>query len=274
MEDIRHALNQTDWRTPFETDGYIVLRSILTPAEHSALRAETEHLNPPCPGEMPGAFEALSGWIPLLERPEVMAPVLQILGSQIHLVHSSIASIPSGADSMVWHEDGPRPWSYPSVDGIRSLVLLRMGIPLSSTTAQEHGQLMVIPGSHRMAFPHPSEAEQIWERSDIKRVDIPEGGAVLFHNGLWHTTAPNHLAIPRRQLYLVFAPLWHRKLDYQVLPEKLENALSAFPEPRQSLLRQFLDEPNGGCGIRSMFPDPQDAPALELLQPEKPASGA
>lgn len=261
-------------RNRFHEDGYVVIPNLLSSEALGELRQRCAGLDLPCPGELHGFLEADPESLELLDLAELLTPVITLLGSQIHLIHSSITSIPPKSTSMSWHEDGPRPWSYPAVDGVRPLILLRVGIALSPPSEGNHGNLVVIPGSHKHPFPHPDEAEALWDHPDVTPVEVPEGGAVLFHNGLWHSTAPNDQDTPQRKAYWVFAPLWHKSLDYITPPIALLEAINALPEHRHALLRQLVGCIGEEGPVSAMFPSPEDAPLLTLLEPDIPASGA
>jgi hypothetical protein len=261
-------------RKTFQEQGYVVIENALGEETLEGLRNTVEELKPPCPGELHGLLAQAPQWVELLDIPTLLNPVLELLGSQIHLIHSSVASIPPGALSMVWHEDGPRPWPYPAVNGARPLILLRIGIPLDMEDGQHRRRLVVIPGSHKHPFPHPDEAHLLWERDDVREVKVPPRGAVIFHNGLWHTTAPNTMTTSKRQVYLVFAPLWHKQLDYKEPPEALLNAIEKLEESRRGTLKQLVGVEGELGPIGSMFPEEKDTPLLQRLQPEVPASGA
>ena len=261
-------------RKTFQEQGYVVIDNAFGEETLQHLRDTVAELSPPCPGELHGLLAQAPELVALLDKPNLLNPVLDILGSQIHLIHSSVASIPPGAESMVWHEDGPRPWSYPAIDGARALILLRVGIPLETEESGEHKRLVVIPGSHRHPFPHPHEAHLIWERDDVHEVEVPPGSAVLFHNGLWHTTAPNQTLEPLRQVYLVFAPMWHKQLDYSTPPEPLLKAIDQLAEERQGNLKQLVGVEGEHGAISAMFPTEEEAPLLQKTQPDIPASGA
>jgi len=149
-----------------------------------------------------------------------------------------------------------------------------VGIPLDGEDGQRHKRLVVIPGSHKHPFPHPDEAHLLWERDDIQEVEVPPGGAVVFHNGLWHTTAPNTTTTPKRQVYLVFAPLWHKQLDYREPPAELLQAIDQVEESRRGALKQLVGVEGESGPVGAMFPEEADAPLLKKIQPEIPASGA
>ncbi len=261
-------------RDQFDRDGYLVLADVLEGEALGQIRDKAGELKLPCPGEFHGLLEHAPEFVDLLDQPTLLPAVLQILGAQIHVIHSSIVSVPTGAGSMCWHEDGPRPWSYPSVDGARALVLVRVGIPLEEPSEGNHGHLVVIPGSHKKPFPHPDDAESLWDDPNVTPVRIPAGGAVLFHNGLWHSTAPNEALTKRRQIYLVFAPMWHKTLDYTTPPQSLVNAIASREESRQGILLQLIGQEGPDGPMSAMFAEESHAPALALLTPDKPASGA
>jgi ectoine hydroxylase-related dioxygenase (phytanoyl-CoA dioxygenase family) len=152
--------------------------------------------------------------------------------------------------------------------------MLRLGVYLDDLSSGQRGQLTVVPGSHHVAF-HRAGAENAGRQPGAMPVNVTAGSAVLFHNALWHSTAPNTMPTPRTALYFAYTPLWHRTLDYAAPPAELLRDVEAFPKGRRELLRQLVGATPEGAGPQShFFPTVEQFPGLGLVEPEHPASGA
>ncbi|MEZ4269090.1 MAG: phytanoyl-CoA dioxygenase family protein [Myxococcota bacterium] len=260
-------------RRAFDLDGYILIEDALSPAEVAAANAVLDTLELPDRGDL----RPLLGQHPLfldhIDHPRILPYVLALLGGAIQVMGSSVTVISPGAGSMVWHEDGPRPFSYPAVGDRRPLIMGRVGIFLEDLRGPDRGQLVVVRGSHQVPFHRSGRPEGLWDLPGVRPLEVAPGTAVLFHNGLWHATAPNHMSVPRRALYYAYTPVWHRVVDYTLPPEALLAGIDAAPAPRRQLLRQLVGAlPSDGPG-GFMFPDESDFPGLSLVSPEHEASG-
>ena len=268
------ATQVADVQARFAASGWMVREGAVDRDRLATLRDAAAALDLPDKGDLPGLLERDERFLDLVDSPALLHPVVALMGGAVHVVTASSTTVPRGATPMVWHEDGPRPWSYPEVDGRRPLILLRAGIALEDNTRTDEGNLVVVTGSHREPFPDRVDGESLWSDPRTRQITMRAGDMVLFHNGLWHTTAHHRGESPRRMLYLVYAPLWHRSLDYGSPPSSVLAAIEGFPEPRRPLLRQLVGHTPAAGPIAHMFPEEADAPGLALLRPRRPASGA
>lgn len=262
-------------QTLFDLQGYILLEGALNPTEVASLRDSLASLPLPERGDFRPLIGESDSLLALADHPRILPYVLALLGGAIQVAASCATIVPPGAGPMVWHEDGPRPWSYPAVNDRRALVLLRVGVYLEDLTEPRRGQLVVVPGSHHVAFHRAERPELLEGQGAAKPLRVPAGSIVLFHNALWHSTAPNERAHPRVAIYLAYSPTWHRVIDYLLPPEAwIERANAQSPESRRPLLRQLLGCQPGSGSYAWQFPTPEEFPGLSLVEPEHPASGA
>ena len=262
----------TTTRARFERDGYLVIHPGLSPDEVACANAALDAANPPEVGDLRPLVDKGDVFLDHLLHPAVLPHVLALLGGNVIVMGSAATIIPPGAEPMVWHEDGPRPWSYPEIDGRRALMTVRVGLFLEDLTEGNRGNLVVVPGSHKRPFyGWDHRAGQAPEGATV--VSVPSGGVVLFHNGLWHSTAPNHMDHARRVLYYGFAPSWHRVVDYVTPPPHLLAAIAQRPEDERALLRQLVGAVPDGGAPGFYFPDERTFPGLGLVTPTHEASG-
>lgn len=260
-------------RRAFDLDGFIVIEDALSPAEVASANAALDTLELPDRGDLRPLVGQDPVFLDHIDHPRILPYVVALMGGAIQVMGSSVTVISPGAGSMAWHEDGPRPFSYPAVGDRRPLVMGRVGIYLEDLRAPDRGQLVVVPGSHQVPFHKSGAPDSIWELPSTRALGVAPGSAVFFHNGLWHATSPNHMSVPRRALYYVYTPIWHRVVDYVLPPEALLASIDQVAAARRPLLRQLVGAlPADGPG-GFMFPDPADFPGLSLVSPEHEASG-
>jgi hypothetical protein len=261
-----------DVRARFERDGYLVIHSGLSAGEVEAANRALDGLELPTFGDLRPLVDKGGLFLDHVLHPALLSHALTLLGGHIVVMGSAATVIPPGAEPMVWHEDGPRPWSYPSVGDQRALITVRAGIFLEDLTEPDRGNLVVVPGSHRRPF-HSWDHASGAAPPGATQVLVPAGGLVLFHNALWHSTAPNTMDHSRRVLYYGFSPSWHRIVDYVTPPPALLESIEGRPSHERAMLRQLLGAvpPMGAPGF--YFPDEESFPGLRLVRPEHAASG-
>ena len=261
----------TETRERFERDGYLVIDGGLSPEEVLQANTALDALALPESGDLRPLVDKGEVFLDHLLHPALLSHALALIGGHLVVMGSAATIIPPGATPMVWHEDGPRPWSYPDVGGQRAFITLRIGIFLEDLSAPDRGNLVVVPGSHKRPF-QDFEAEGS-APEDAEQVLVGAGGMVLFHNALWHSTAHNRMDHSRRVLYYGFAPSWHRVVDYLTPPRALLEAIDRRASAEARLLRQLVgalpDE--GAPGF--YFPEAASFPGLKLIAPERKASG-
>jgi len=259
-------------RERFDRDGFIVLDRGLSAEEVARANAALDAAGPPAVGDLRPLIDKGAPFLDHLLHPAVLPYALALLGGNLLVMGSAATVIPPGAEPMVWHEDGPRPWPYPAMQGQRALVTVRFGIFLEDLTAPKRGNLKVVPGSHKRPF-HTWDHRAGEAPQGATEILAPAGGIVLFHNALWHSTAPNEMDHPRRVLYYGFAPGWHRVVDYVTPPQHLLDAIEERPADERALLRQLVGAvpPSDAPGF--YFPEPAESPGLDLITPEHEPSG-
>ncbi|HYE06378.1 MAG TPA: phytanoyl-CoA dioxygenase family protein [Planctomycetota bacterium] len=159
----------------------------------------------------------------LASIPAVLQLVLDLVGPTLHLAQSTLFRRPAVAaaaddyrDASPWHADGPTPNHYPVVDGVPALLVVKVGIFLGDVPDEDAGALRVVPGSHRRApgtwdLSVPTPLMRV--AGPPRTLAVPAGGIIAFHNAVWHGASSNRRSEPRRNVYLTYAPLWHRAVD-------------------------------------------------------------
>jgi ectoine hydroxylase-related dioxygenase (phytanoyl-CoA dioxygenase family) len=220
-----------DERHAFDNTGYLVLEKFL-PADHVARlvvaleRAAERRREAVRTGAPQTGFTHVHGrstrffyildedplFLELLDWPALMPYVHGLLNPKPHH-HGSDGIIDFGSDfpdrKGGWHLDGHD-------EGYRGLgwpiphLQLKIGYYLSDMTSPGHGNLAVVPGSHKARNP-PTNEEMSPREKLLGMVEVcaPAGTAILFHNALWHTSAP--FASPahgRKMLYYAYEHPW------------------------------------------------------------------
>ena len=258
------AVPSVDERYSFETDGFLVVESILGCDHVARLRAalersiarrrELERRGTPHFAR-PGADHAGSTrifylladdplFLELADYPPVMPYIRALLNQSQPHFHASDAFWEEGARAARagWHIDGPD-------NGFRNLrprvpmLELKIGYFLSDMTQPDQGNLMVVPGSHKTDFEPTAEALSGFDTfPGATQVCCPAGSCVMFHNALWHTRGPSTRADGRRiMLYYAYEHPWMiASPEHTAYPREFYAALSG---ARRKLFHDFLFRP-------------------------------
>lgn len=169
----------------------------------------------------------------LLISPRTFASVAYLLGHySIQLQQSNLIEAYRSDTARLtgWHSDGGVPTI--GVNGVRAFGSLKVAYFLRPLPTKNMGNLMLTPGSHRVAgAPEFSEGERDPVGAEV--ITAEAGDAVIFQQGVWHASAPNLTDQPRTALYYGYSYRILRPVDYQRMPDELLAVCS--PVERQLL---------------------------------------
>ena len=219
----------------YETDGYLVVESLLD-ADHIAnlrsrmetiARGETDFPNENIElepdshairkinrcAENDPVFRAHA------EKPAILDIVESLIGPAIKLFASQCFMKPPGGVEKPWHQDSAY---FP----IEPMNLVTCWTALDDVTV-ENGGLWVIPGSHRNGLVDHAKWQlgdredkqvELLEDSPQQAITLPAGSCSFHHSLLLHRSGPNHTDQPRRGLAVHYMPASCRWTD-PTLPE-------------------------------------------------------
>jgi ectoine hydroxylase len=193
----------------FERDGYVIIPAALPTAEVRRLRALTERVRRSESAGSDGAVHALGfigrepGFANLVDHPRVLDLVCAALGWNVHVYHCHLDVHPpvraDGAPPWRWHQDGGRQ-NLEIESNPRPRLSVKVAWFLSDVSRAGHGNLQVIPGSHRRnRLPRPDDpARGVPPPDGAIEVMAAAGTAVVFDRRLWHARSDNHSRTTRR----------------------------------------------------------------------------
>lgn len=268
-------------RERWDRDGYLILENALSAAEVDVLVGAIELLDEESqrkgrdPNEyfmMPNVIERDDAFLDLIDHPNHLGVVIDLLGANIQLIASELMLRPPTPEpGSRWHEDGPKPYPFPHANGLTPLLHVKIGWFLTDINEQDMGNLVLLPGSHVNGFPaavpgswtgtSPARFRAVAEIDKqipgARQITVNAGDAVLFHNALWHSVARNISNVRRKNIYYVYGPLWTRLIDRQETSPELIARSNAI---RQQLLGA-LDDHSGG-----LHPGEQGAPLVRAFE--------
>jgi hypothetical protein len=219
----------------------------------------------------------------MTDHKKLLPAVVELLGPDIRLRTSELDVRPPVTAEMVkgktarnrwgepeqWHIDGPLS-GYPDVNGIVPMMEIRAGYFLTDLTAEQAGQLCVVPGSHRFNFHALEDPALAIPPEATYKVSVPAGSAVLFRTGVWHCATPNLSDITRKVLYYAYTYRWVQPSDHTVQDPALlagcnplqRQLLGGLPEGRDPL----GDKPETTPCHHTWFTRPEDIPLLAWSQ--------
>jgi len=211
----------------FAREGYVVLDGLLEPERARSLYEAFDTLElgqspSSVPGAPPGRRQANERvllhdgrFVEVLREPALLEAVEAALGRDVHLLaYEGIEIPPGGGKARDWHCD----FHF----DVEAPLVVNVGIYLQDMV-DACGPLYVVPGSHRRAR-EPDATEVEASLPDEVKVDVPAGGAVVFHGRLWHTGSNNASGRPRRAIFPYFGQAWIKRMDdfYQrPLPDEI-----------------------------------------------------
>ena len=290
----------------WERDGYLILPDALTKDELQALREEVDRLDqesqrlgrdPNAPLDVSNIIDApVEGlfnsqpdnqkvldsnpnevFLNLIDHPAHLGMLCELMGAAIHLAWSHLMIRPaSPTPANRWHQDGPKPYLFPCVNGMQACQWIRVGWYLTDLDQPDMGNLCIIPGSHRTGFPKLKtdldHALKITSFDQFKEVgqldaDVPgamqikvnAGDAILLHNALYHCVVRNTSNVWRKNIYYVYTPIWQRLGDRDASSPQL---IARCDPVRQQLLGA-LSGPNTNGGIH---PFDEGVPLVRLFE--------
>jgi hypothetical protein len=224
-----------DERQKWDEAGYLHLRSVLSAAEISRLREDVEEFEEHARSR-PGASAEVCGeagnrddlcllqavsFLPaldtLVDHPGVFGKILDLMGPYLQVAGSEIlVRYPRGDHAHRLHTDGGPALARIFPEHASAVITLKVQFFLTDVLSPDAGNMVVVPGSHRLPFPETREAFEEVSRTGVQ-VRASAGDAVLFPWSLWHGATANRSGQPRISAVLRYAQLWARPVDYQVL---------------------------------------------------------
>jgi phytanoyl-CoA hydroxylase len=207
----------------YKNDGFLVIDDVLTKEELmlyrqlteasniSSLRKELQGREKDSTIHMLGLTSMSPEFLNLARHPRIVSCITNLLGADIQLQHSKLATKPStkGVGIFPWHQDF---MFYPHTN----TDLLSVMIMLDDATL-DNGCMQMVKGSHKLGFlDHTNDGyftgscreSKYWE-DPSKVIDImPKAGGISIHHGLTlHGSGPNLSGEPRRGIPIV--PMMH-----------------------------------------------------------------
>jgi len=223
----------------FDTNGYVIIDELLTPAEVAEYTEEAERLagDPELRLDERVIIEKKSNRVrsifqvhrisqkvaALARDPRVAGLARRVLGSEVYIHQSRVNYMPGfeGA-GFYWHSDFE---TWHAEDGMPAPRAVSLSIALTDNYPF-NGSLMVMPGSHRTYVPcqGATPADHYRESLQEQQIGVPShahitelanrhgiaqfagarGSALLFDSNIMHGSANNITPFPRSNIFLVF----------------------------------------------------------------------
>jgi len=88
---------------------------------------------------------------------------------------------------------------------------VRVGYWLTDLPHASMGNLVVIPGSHRMPCFAGADTSDEFPGEEV--VKLGSGSITIMHSSLWHRVEPNTSAVTRKSIYIGYCPSWVMPAD-------------------------------------------------------------
>lgn len=267
---LEHLLT-TDEHATFERDGYLVVRNGIAPGLHQRLidvvdRVDQRERKPEHGNRLLSVTDVIQedmAMVELIDNPRVFPKLLSILGWNIYLYHSHLDVTPSENVqdqpwSVAWHQDSMRV-NNEIESNPRPRLSVKIGYYLTDVSQPDHGNTLVLPGSHRdNRLDCPNDG--ISSPDGAIPLCVGPGDAVILDRRVWHTRSPNTSGSSRKVIWYGYSYRWMRPKD-EMTVEHLYDQLS----PTQ---RQILGD--AGSANSAYDPKPEDTPLKVWLEQHAP----
>ncbi len=246
-------------RQRFETDGYLHLPGVLSPAEvrnlsRAAARLDTAYRDQPSVGpyhllNLHDLIGQDPAFLELIDQPVVLTKAWGLLGWNLQLFHTQLIVTPPApagatAGAYGWHRDNNRMNVELGVDD-QPRISVKVAYFLTDLPEPGMGNFCVVPGSHRSArsaLPDPEVTSPA-----AAEITARAGDGLLFDRRLWHAASANVSPHPRVALFYGYAHRWVR-------PKSAMHPDDVLPLTEDPIRRQLL----GACTSANGYYDPQD----------------
>jgi ectoine hydroxylase len=243
----------------FDTVGYLVIPGALTPEETAACLEASRRAHADTPkGEwrqIGHLYETEPAIENLLDHPSVLPKIRALLGDYFIVQSAWCTMQPAHAPGGGYHQDGSGVSEFRRLATPTPLLQLRVGYFLTDQSADDMGNMVMIPGSHNTSVPMPRGIKAD-APNDLAIRDVvcgKPGDALLFHQGLYHRSGKNDRDFDRYTMHVVYAPPWLTPSDRSGnSPEFLERTTPL----RRALMGEWKrpEEPFGVGYERPPFP--------------------
>jgi ectoine hydroxylase-related dioxygenase (phytanoyl-CoA dioxygenase family) len=216
-----HWLTEAE-RAAFERDGFLMVRNALDTETLSTLHAlatEHDHAYRRDPGVTANHILNLHDligrdtlFLDLVDRAETFPKVFGVLGWNIQCFHTQLIVTPPAhsdapAGGYAWHQDNNRMNLDFETEPPHPRVSVKVGYFVTDATAENTGNLCVVPGSHRLGRPN---LELFDTPHGACQVTGAAGDAILFDRRLWHAASTNRSDVSRVLVTYGYSYRWLR----------------------------------------------------------------
>lgn len=170
----------------------------------------------------------------LIDQDAHIGYAYDIFGDCLRLSQNDIVVRQPGAVVNEWHVDGPRAVPFRAFSPVLPLKL-RIGYWLTDVPAENMGNLVYLPGSHRGDY-----GQEHWGTGDLpgqRVLRCTAGSLTVFHASLWHRVQPNESKATRVNFFLSYTPSWVNGYFFQ------DPAWAAsLPRERRIIVRAYGDD--------------------------------
>jgi ectoine hydroxylase len=265
---LDHLLTDAE-RSAFDADGFLLVRDALG----EPLRSEIESIVDEHDSEFRstpgvGPFNVLNEhdligkeprWLELLDLPATFPKVFGIMGWHIKLFHTQLLVTPPVGPAAQpggygWHQDNNR-MNRDLETEIHPMISLKVGYFLTDVSAPGHGNLCVVPGSHRLTRGEFVVGRDGQPSGAIEVLANP-GDAIVFDRRLWHSASSNRSARSRKFLTFGYSYRWLQPKSAM----RHDDLLTMVDPVRRQLL--------GACTSANGYydPQPEDVPLREWME--------
>jgi ectoine hydroxylase len=229
MYSMKNVILTPELLEEFESNGFVIISNFISEETIRSLKKSIDDLqgnkqfNNVGRWDLRNCLPSHPGFAELMTNKSLVTMITQILDCNIKLLGSHVVKMNKTKETnlpVTWHRDG----------GILSAELpdplpplfLKVSFCVSGSLDPESGELLVVPGSHRL-IGEPSINSETNLPVGVTKILLNPGDMLIFDWRLWHAVNKNSSQIIRRTMYFTFGFRWLAPMDYQIMPNELLN---------------------------------------------------
>jgi Phytanoyl-CoA dioxygenase (PhyH) len=241
LEPAPPGFTEATWKR-FERDGFLIVENAIGAADIERYVAAADRVAAGLRHEPGSAFTPWRGvahldpvFAELIDHRRHVGYAWDVYGDQLKLHNSQAFIRPPGPSDTAWHRDGPRVVPY-RLYAPRLPLQLKVAYWLTDLPRPEMGNLVVLPGSHRL---DALDAYTTQRRLDQEvAICVPAGTMMLMDGNIFHRVMENRSPATRYNVFMTYCPSWVCEADRLACDPAW---LQTLPRVRRILMRSYAD---------------------------------
>jgi ectoine hydroxylase-related dioxygenase (phytanoyl-CoA dioxygenase family) len=218
----------TEQQSAWTSDGYLVLKGVLSPNRVRTLKREIDRLHRRVSRHSDGKkgmdvrniLPESQVFIDLIDPKETFGLVLDLVGPYIQLsMAQALVRTPDRKGSGYVHADGGQAMTRIRVTETSLPLQIKLQYFLTDVRGKDRGNFALFPGSQLRPFPNGGGRISP-DTPGVVQLEAKAGDVAIFPHALWHGVAPNRGNRARKSLIYCYSQMCFRPFDFDEHSDK------------------------------------------------------